>query len=192
MWGWPVALAVLLVGFLVPFPRTVDVTTAAVSSAGPGNETLLEPRIVFSIQGRCDRYLFRDDTFSGTADRDAERRRVRAFNFHRAYGIPAGGRGLCLSAGYVTNGGSVRTFSLWFDKALRCFELLPSAYPSSVESPRRPRRLTRARARYFRPSIWTGTLRRLLNRMATSRYPVDTGSFLRNCTGNVGGRTHKG
>ncbi len=64
--------------------------------------------------------------------------------------LPVGG--LCLSAGYVTNGGSVRTFSLWFDKALRYFELLPSAYPSSVESPRRPRRLTSARAVF--PAIY--------------------------------------
>ena len=154
LWGWPVALAVLLVGFLVPFPRTVDVTTAAViwDGAGPGNETLLD-RASFSIQGRCDRYLFRDDTFSGTLIVTPETAAEYALSIsieHMAC-LPVG-EGLCLSAGYVTNGGSVRTFSLWFDKALRYFELLPSAYPSSVRVSAPSATLDEARAVF--PAIY--------------------------------------
>ena len=65
LWGWPIALVILLVGLLVPFPKTVDVTAAAViwNCADPGDEVLLD-HASFSIQGRCDRYLLRDDTLA--------------------------------------------------------------------------------------------------------------------------------
>lgn len=65
LWDWPIALVILLVGLLVPFPKTVDVTAVAViwDGAVPGDETLLDCAS-FSMQGRCDRYLLRDDTLA--------------------------------------------------------------------------------------------------------------------------------
>lgn len=152
LWGWPAALVVLLAGFLIPFPKAVSVTADAViwENMGPGDETFLD-RASFSMQGRCNRYLFRDNTFSGTLTVTPETAAEYALSIsieHAVY-LPMG-EGLCLSAGYVTNGELVKTFSLWFDKTLRYFELLPSAVRISAPA------ATLDEARVVFPAIYLG------------------------------------